>query len=402
MNISFFNFPISNTLPRCRVTVKQIYEYIISGRAKENTEVLRSLVDGGVRRAYKAQNFDYVTFSGCFSVRKNDGLISHSGFMCFDIDNVPSEERLQEIKSQLIGDELLHTVLLFRSPSGNGLKWVVEVPDRYWLGVSHTDDLSPTDCTDCTDFNSSLSSMSSLASQEVARRIGTDLTPYKQGESCRDVIVGNHRMLYERIRGYLFERYGIETDHTSDIARPCYLCYDSDAYYDEPTFHSNPASRFLKSTNTPENLERFARLDNPEELALLVEDARAVRPYKQGDNITPFGRVNGQQTTVKPLPTSVDLPYKQGRSCREWDVADNLIRRIESRGVDITGDYLDWVRLGFAFANTFGELGRGFYHRVSQFHPRYDPNQTNRQYDNCLKTNRGLVGLGSLVYLINN
>ena len=85
-----------------------------------------------------------------------------------------------------------------------------------------------------------------------------------------------------------------------------------------------------------------------------------------------------------------------------WDVTDNLIRRIESRGVDITGDYLDWVRLGFAFANGFGESGRGFYHRVSQFHPRYDPNQTNRQYDNCLKTNRGLVGFGTAIKLMHN
>ena len=395
MHISFFNFPISNTLPCCRVTVKQIYEYIISGRAKEKTQLLRSLVDGGVRRAYKAQNLDYVTFSGCFSVRKIDGLISHSGFMCFDIDHIDSEERLQEIKSKLINDELLHTVLLFRSPSGNGLKWVIEVPDRYWLGVSHTEDilhteltdntedavaspaiLSPTDDTDNSDINSSFSSIRSLASQEVARQIDTDFTPSEclsltdnrvQSTENRvqitDVIVGNHRMLYERIRGYLFERYGIETDHTSDIARPCYLCHDDDAYYDEPTFHSNPAHKLLTSF---------------------------------------VSTVNSRQTTVKPLPTSVDLPYKQGRSCREWDVADNLIRRIESRGVDITGDYLDWVRLGFAFANGFGELGRGFYHRVSQFHPRYDYNQTNRQYDNCLKTNRGLVGLGTAIKLMHN
>ena len=332
MNISFFNSPIRNTLPRCCVTTKQIYSYIVSSHAKENTLLLRSLINSYVRRIYKAQNFDYVTFSGRFSVRKNDGLVEHSGFMCFDIDNLPSEKRLQEIKSQLINDPLLHTVLLFRSPSGNGLKWVVEVPDRYSLRS----------CQQTTDNRQ----------QTVDCR-----------QSTIDVIVKNHRVLYERIRQYLLTQYGIETDSTSDIARPCYLCHDPDAYYDEPTFHSNPSHKLLTS---------FVSM------------------------------VNGRQTTVKPLPTSVDLPYKQGRSCREWDVADNLIRRIESRGVDITGDYHDWVRLGFAFANGFGELGRGFYHRVSQFHPRYDPNQTNRQYDNCMKSNRGLVGLGTAIKLMKN
>ena len=77
-------------------------------------------------------------------------------------------------------------------------------------------------------------------------------------QSNIDVIVKNHRVLYERIRGYLFEQYGIETDHTSDIARPCYLCHDADAYYDEPNFHSNPSSRFLKVGT------RHAVSDNPQ------------------------------------------------------------------------------------------------------------------------------------------
>ena len=365
MNISFFNFPISNTLPRCRVTVKQIYEYIISGRAKEKTLLLRSLVDGGVRRAYKAQNLDYVTFSGCFSVRKIDGLISHSGFMCFDIDHIDSEERLQEIKSKLINDELLHTVLIFRSPSGNGLKWVVEVPDRYWLGVSHTDDnwhtdvlshtdnilhtertentedavaspaedsisdvLSPTDDTDNSDFKSSFSSMSSLASQDVARRIDTDLTPsvfdhspYKQGESCRDVIVGNHRVLYERIRGYLFEQYGIETDHTSDIARPCYLCHDVDAYYDPPTFKDNPASKLLTSKAS----------------SLEYQDKRSVLEILAKTN--------------------------KNKNDYENDI-EKIVRHIEHRRIDITNDYHDWMLVAMALAGTYGSAGQQYFHQV--------------------------------------
>lgn len=325
MNISFFNSPIRNTLPRCCVTTKQIYSYIISPHAKENTLMLRSLINSDVRRAYKAQNFDYVTFSGRFSVRKNDGLVEHSGFMCFDIDNLPSEKRLQEIKSQLINDPQLHTVLLFRSPSGNGLKWVIEVPDRYWLGVSHTED-----------------------NWHTENRV-----------QSIDVIVKNHRVLYERIRQYLLTQYAIETDSTSDIARPCYLCHDPDAYYNEPTFHSNPAHKLLQM------------IDNKEPMT--------------NNSFIP---------TINHCPSSFKTD--------NWDLTDQLIHRIEQRATDITGDYLDWVRLGFAFANTFGELGRGFYHRVSQFHPRYDPNQTNRQYDNCMKSNRGLISLGTAIKLMHN
>ena len=240
--------------------------------------------------------------------------------------------------------------------------------------------------------------MSSLASQEVARRIDTDFTPSEclsftdERVEITDVIVGNHRMLYERIRGYLFERYGIETDHTSDIARPCYLCHDDDAYYDEPTFHSNPAHKLLKSVDNRLQITHFAR------------DFYSVRHNEQALSAL-ANRKNIQRTDDGggSMPRPYIVENMSGKhNLDNWDVTDNLIRRIESRGVDITGDYHDWVRLGFAFANGFGELGRGFYHRVSQFHPRYDYNQTNRQYDNCLKTNRGLVGLGTAIKLMKN
>ena len=223
--ISFFRAPIRNITPEAQVSVLQIYKYITSDYAKEVTEHLRSMCDHAAARRYKGEMLDYVTFSGCFSSRRTGDLIEHSGFLCFDIDKIESEERLQEIKSQLINDEELHTVLCFRSPSGNGLKWVVEVPDRYWLTQPHKP-FSLYDKSDCP--NSPIS------------------------------LIKNHRLLYERIRQYLLTQYGIATDHTSDIARPCYLCHDDDAYYDEPTFHSNPASRFLIINSVRENSTSIA------------------------------------------------------------------------------------------------------------------------------------------------
>ena len=131
--ISFFRAPIRNTKPSAQASILQIYKYIISNRASDITRRLRAITDPKEARKYKSEAFDYVTFSGCFSSRCTDELIEHSGFLCFDIDKIESERRLQEIKSLLINDEELHTVLCFRSPSGNGLKWVVEVPDRHWL-----------------------------------------------------------------------------------------------------------------------------------------------------------------------------------------------------------------------------------------------------------------------------
>lgn len=312
--LSFFKSPISNTTPMSSVTVKQIHSYIIGNYAKEATEMLRGLMDTSVRRAFKARSFDYATFSGTFTTRQVNGLVEHSGLMCFDIDKIPTEERLQKMKSQLVNDEMLHTVLLFRSPSGDGLKWVVEVPDRYYLRS----------CQQSTG----------------------------DSRQSTDVIVKNHRVLYERIRGYLLERYEIATDATSDIARPCYLCHDADAYYDEPTGERNPNHPFLN-----------VRI----QVGTLGSSVRKITD-KQND----------------------------------FDLVERLVSGVERKGMDITGNYLDWVRLGFAFANAFGEGGRGFYHRLSQFHSHYNPNETNRQYDNCIKTNRGQVTLGTAIKLMKN
>ena len=314
--VSFFRAPIRNITPQAQVSILQVYRYITGNYAKLATERLRSIADHNEARKFKAEAFDYVTFSGCFSSRRNGELIEHSGFMCFDIDKIESEEQLQNIKASLVAEERLHTVLLFRSPSGNGLKWVVEVPDRVWL-------------TQITDDRLQIT----------------------------DVIVKNHRVLYERIREYLFEKYAIETDHTSDVARPCYLCYDDDAYYDEPTFKANPASEFLV-------------------------DARSI--------------VKGRQTLTPQ--SQVTAPLKQGSNRG----TEELVCEIERRRIDITTDYHNWVRVAFAIASEYGVAGEGLFHRISQFHPNYNPRETHKLYNSCLKNNSGVVTIGTIVYLMKN
>ena len=320
--ISFFRAPIRNTKPSAQASILQIYKYIISNRASDITRRLRAITDPKEARKYKSEAFDYVTFSGCFSSRCTDELIEHSGFLCFDIDKIESERRLQEIKSLLINDEELHTVLCFRSPSGNGLKWVVEVPDRFWLRQSQ---------------------------QSIVNGQQTEI----------EIINCNHRTLYERIRHYLLDTYGIDTDHTSDIARPCYLCYDDDAYYDEPTFKANPASEFLIVRN--------------EECGVRNENTISVEALAGWSN--------------------------KKRYCGD---IETLVREIERRRIDITADYANWVRVGFALASICGVAGEHLFHRISQFHPKYDHNETHKLYNSCLKNNSGVVTIGTIVYLMKN
>jgi hypothetical protein len=58
---------------------------------------------------------------------------------------------------------------------------------------------------------------------------------------------------------------------------------------------------------------------------------------------------------------------------------------VECRGIDITNSYEAWFSIGNALANELGESGRALFHTFSQFHPDYNPPETDRQYNACLK-----------------
>lgn len=132
---SFFKAPIKNTIPNQHVTITGIYKYITGHYAARRTEELRRIRDPHRARAFKAARFDYVTFSGTFSSRKERCLLHHSGLICLDFDHVRELERLF---ARLVKDEYFDTQLLFRSPSGDGLKWVIpidlmECPHIQWF-----------------------------------------------------------------------------------------------------------------------------------------------------------------------------------------------------------------------------------------------------------------------------
>lgn len=137
---SFFPKPIKNTIPSARFTLADAYRYITGPMARQTTQELRLQPTVKDARTFKAANFDYVTFSGLFSKRSESALIAHSGLLCLDFDHL---ENLEEVRQQLLNDEYLETQLLFTSPSGNGLKWIIEIDLSqashldYFLGIQN-------------------------------------------------------------------------------------------------------------------------------------------------------------------------------------------------------------------------------------------------------------------------
>lgn len=123
-SFSFFRAPISNTKPHKAVSLADAYNYIVGDYAKDRTEKLRAFGDAKQARTFKAANFDYCTFSGTFTTRNDKALIRHSGLLCVDFDHLNSVETLFK---RLLKDEYFDTQLLFRSPSGDGLKWIIPI-----------------------------------------------------------------------------------------------------------------------------------------------------------------------------------------------------------------------------------------------------------------------------------
>lgn len=72
-----------------------------------------------------------------------------------------------------------------------------------------------------------------------------------------------------------------------------------------------------------------------------------------------------------------------------------ILAQIDATGKDITDGYVTWFLVGCALANEFGENGRDYFHRVSQYHPAYRNEETDKQFSSCLRMGASRITLGS-------
>lgn len=81
---------------------------------------------------------------------------------------------------------------------------------------------------------------------------------------------------------------------------------------------------------------------------------------------------------------------------------ESLITALRNSGTDITADYNDWLKVGFALAGEFGEGGRGYFHEISSLYPGYDQAESDTKYSGCLKSDSGRTDISTLFYLAKN
>ena len=138
--VSYFKPPISNVLPSEEISLQEVHRRITGGDLAGITAKLRSLEDPKKKRSFKAKHFPYVTFAGSFAKRQDSALLRPSGLMVFDFDHLQDPAYTRSVLLEL---PEFDTELLFTSPSGDGLKWIIKFHrddmsyEDYFLSVSN-------------------------------------------------------------------------------------------------------------------------------------------------------------------------------------------------------------------------------------------------------------------------
>ncbi len=92
------------------------------------------------------------------------------------------------------------------------------------------------------------------------------------------------------------------------------------------------------------------------------------------------------------------LSYKYDTTNLEEDI-EKVMSEVETHSIDIAPNYKEWLELGFALADGLGEVGRGYYHRLSSFYPNYSREETDKQYNQCLNARGSGITISTLFHL---
>ena len=99
---------------------------IKSGSSKDLIKKIRAEKNKQERNELK-KLLPAICFSGTFNKRTDASLMQHSGLICLDFDGYTSGKEMTEDKENLRKNKFVYSV--FVSPSGNGLKVLVKIPE---------------------------------------------------------------------------------------------------------------------------------------------------------------------------------------------------------------------------------------------------------------------------------
>lgn len=154
-----------------------------------------------------------------------------------------------------------------------------------------------------------------------------------------------HRESFDGLQQYYFDRYNLTIDPScKDITRLRYVSYDPELYINEK---SKVFKQYLKSKE--------------------IDD------------------------------TKIEIPHTDKRF-------GFVLKQIEDKQIDITGDYRQWIKLGFAIGSRYGENGLEFFQAISKYSNKYNKEVCEKQYEYCCRKYEGNgepVTIKSFYYIAN-
>ena len=97
-------------------------------------------------------------------------------------------------------------------------------------------------------------------------------------------------------------------------------------------------------------------------------------------------KFNPEQWLDQPAERKPYTPSTMHKTAtRLQNETEIVLRRIEAFQIDLTCTYEDWLKMGFAFADEFGEMGRNYFHRISRFNSNYNFPECDLQFTKCIK-----------------
>lgn len=206
---SFYRKPIRNTKPEKTINCSELYQLITQDESiKEATSKLRAL-EGDKRKDFKTSAFDSITSNGIFESRSDKALKEPSGLMILDIDH---QSNAPSIKDRIAKDKELNPVLMFISPSGDGLKVLLPIDSTLIR----------------TGQKKAMSSIWDAVNGYMKQNYSDIITPDEKGN--------------------YIDASGV------DISRACFICHDPDAYFNpdvEVTINANFLERYTSTSTIP-------------------------------------------------------------------------------------------------------------------------------------------------------
>jgi len=111
-----------------------------------------------------------------------------------------------------------------------------------------------------------------------------------------------------------------------------------------------------------------------------------------------FNQVFEYKFDTSKLPENkiVEKTYRNKNTTHERVM--KIVTQINSSNIDITEEYNQWFQIGCSLANEFGEEGRQIFHLVSQNHPSYNSDVSDRKYSECLRGDYTDISIGTFFH----